>query len=226
VHGAELRDLRAVPAGLSTPTGRAFALPVRIVHLVGSDCAIGKMTAALELTAAAREAGRRAVFVPTGQVGVSIAGWGIAVDHVISDYVNGAAEELVVQGAERGDLLIVEGQGAILHPAYSGVTLGLLHGCAPHALVLVHEAGLETVDGWPSVAIPPLRELCDLYERVAEPLRPAPVVAIALNTRRIADDGEAGRAVERLAAETGLPCADPVRGGAPALWAAVEAALA
>ena len=84
--------------------------------------------------------------MPTGQVGISIAGWGIAVDHVIADYVAGAAERLVLEGAERGDLLFVEGQGAILHPLYSGVTLGLLHGCTPHALVLVHEAGAERID--------------------------------------------------------------------------------
>ena len=79
--------------------------------------------------------------MPTGQTGVAIAGWGIAVDHVISDYVAGAGERLVHEGAERGDLLFVEGQGALFHPAYSGVTLGLLHGSAPDLLVLVHKAG-------------------------------------------------------------------------------------
>ena len=96
------------------------AWTARIVHTVGTDCAIGKMTVTLELAAAASAGGRRAVFVPTGQVGISIAGWGIAVDHVISDYVAGAAERLVLEGAERGDVLLVEGQGAILHPLYSG----------------------------------------------------------------------------------------------------------
>ena len=127
--------------------------------------------------------------MPTGQIGISIAGWGIAVDHVIADYVAGAAERLVLEGAERGDLLFVEGQGAILHPLYSGVTLGLLHGCTPHALVLVHEAGAERIDledrgGPPGPVIPPLAELSDLLLRLTTPLRPAPVVAIALSTRR------------------------------------------
>jgi uncharacterized NAD-dependent epimerase/dehydratase family protein len=223
--GRDLRDLRVVPTGLSTPTGRAFASPVSIVHAVGSDCAIGKMTAVLELTRAAQAADARAVFVPTGQVGISIAGWGIAVDHVIADYVAGAAEQLVVEGAERGDVLLVEGQGAIYHPAYSGVTLGLLHGCVPHVLVLCHLAGATHVDEWDDVAIPPLAEVIDLYERVAAPIRPARVAAIVLNTRRIADADDARRECARIEQETGLVCDDPVRFGADRLWQAVSEAL-
>ena len=109
------------------------------------------------------------MFVPTGQVGVSVAGWGIAVDHVIADYVAGAAEQLVIEGATRGDTLLVEGQGALHHPAYSGVTLGLLHGCTPHVLVLCHLAGATHVDEWPDVPIPPLSELAQAYEAVAAP---------------------------------------------------------
>ena len=114
---------------------------MRVVHSVGSDTVIGKKVVTLELDRAARERGLRSVYVPTGQTGVAIAGWGIAVDHVISDYVAGAGERLVHEGSERGDLLFVEGQGALFHPAYSGVTLGLLHGSAPDLLVLVHKAG-------------------------------------------------------------------------------------
>jgi uncharacterized NAD-dependent epimerase/dehydratase family protein len=229
-RGLELRDLRRVPAGLSTPTGAGLGVPARIVHTVGTDCAIGKMTVTLELAAAARAAGERAVFVPTGQVGISIAGWGIAVDHVIADYVAGAAERLVLEGAERGDLLFVEGQGAILHPLYSGVTLGLLHGSAPHALVLVHEAGAERIDledrgGPPGPVIPPLLDLADLLLRLTTPLRPAPVVAIALSTRPIAIDDDAHAAIAAVEVETGLVCDDPVRFGAERLWRAVESAL-
>ena len=230
-HGRELRDLRRVPAGLSTPSGAGLGVPARIVHTVGTDCAIGKMTVTLELAAAARAAGERAVFVPTGQVGISIAGWGIAVDHVIADYVAGAAEQLVLEGAERGDLLFVEGQGAILHPLYSGVTLGLLHGCTPHALVLVHEAGAERIDledrdGPPGPVIPPLTELADLLLRLTTPLRAAPVVAIALSTRTVASDEEARAAIAAAEAATGLVCDDPVRFGAERLWRAVAEALA
>jgi len=230
-HGLELRDVRRVPEGLSTPSGAGFGVPARIVHTVGTDCAIGKMTVTLELVAAAKAAGERAVFVPTGQIGISIAGWGIAVDDVIADYVAGAAERLVLEGAERGDLLFVEGQGAILHPLYSGVTLGLLHGSTPHALVLVHEAGAERIDledrpGPPGPTIPPLMELADLLLRLTTPLRPAPVVAIALSTRTIPGDAEARTAIAAVEAETGLVCDDPVRFGADRLWLAVESALA
>jgi uncharacterized NAD-dependent epimerase/dehydratase family protein len=223
--GRDLRDLRAVPVELSTPTGEGARLPVRIVHAVGSDCAIGKMTAVLELHRAAEAAGTPAVFVPTGQVGVSVAGWGIAVDHVISDYVAGAAERLVIEGATRGDILLVEGQGALYHPAYSGVTLGLLHGCTPHVLVLCHLAGTTAVDGWPDVLIPPLAELAAAYESIAAPIRPARVAAIVLNTRAIADGDAAREACELVERETGRVCDDPVRFGADRLWKAVAEAL-
>ena len=124
-RGTGLRDLRAAPPDLTVPLGPASrAAGVRVVHSVGSDTVIGKKVVTLELDRAARQRGLESVYVPTGQTGVAIAGWGLAVDHVISDYVAGAAERLVNEGSERGDLLFVEGQGAIFHPAYSGVTLG------------------------------------------------------------------------------------------------------
>ncbi|HJX75885.1 MAG TPA: DUF1611 domain-containing protein, partial [Gaiella sp.] len=141
-HGVELRDLRRPPEGLDCPTGENLEVPARIVLTVGSDCAIGKMTVALELDRAARARGIASVFVPTGQTGIAIAGWGISVDAVVADFLAGATERLVVEGHRRGgDLLWVEGQGSLVHPAYSGVTLGLFHGSAPHALVLCHRAG-------------------------------------------------------------------------------------
>jgi uncharacterized NAD-dependent epimerase/dehydratase family protein len=223
--GRQLRDLRVAPGALSTPTGEGRRLPVRIVHAVGSDCAIGKMTAVLELQRAAESAGDATVFVPTGQVGVSVAGWGIAVDHVIADYVAGAAEQLVIEGATRGDTLLVEGQGALHHPSYSGVTLGLLHGCTPHVLVLCHLAGATHVDEWPDVLIPPLSELAAAYESIAAPMRRAPVAAIMLNTRHIADEAEARQECARVEQESGRVCDDPVRFGADRLWAAVAEAL-
>ena len=125
----------------------------------------------------------------------------------------------------------MEGQGAILHPLYSGVTLGLLHGCTPHALVLVHEAGADRIDledrgGPPGPVIPPLAELSELLLRLTTPLRPAPVVAIALSTRQIESDDEARAAIAQVERETGLTCDDPVRFGAERLWRAVERALA
>ncbi|MBV8480378.1 MAG: DUF1611 domain-containing protein [Actinobacteria bacterium] len=225
-HGVELRDLRRPPADLSTATGANLDVPGTIVLTVGSDCAIGKMTVALELDLEARRRGEQSTFVPTGQTGIAIAGWGIAVDAVVADFIAGAAERLVVEGSRRGgDLLWVEGQGSILHPVYSGVTLGLYHGSAPHLLVLCHEAGrteIEGAGGGPH-PIPPLAELVDLHERMALTRRPARVVAVAVNTRALGED-EARAAVAAAELETGLPADDPVRFGAARLVDAVLAA--
>ena len=224
-HGVELRDLRRPPAGLNVPTGQNLELAAQTVLTVGSDCAIGKMTVALELDREARRRGFASEFVPTGQTGIAIAGWGIAVDAVVSDFVAGAAERLVVEGHERGgELLWVEGQGSLLHPAYSGVTLGLIHGSAPHAYVLCHRAGERFVDGDERFSIPPLVELVTLHERISLLARPAAVVAIALNTRSL-DEASARAAIAQAEAETGLPADDPVRFGAARLTEAVVTRL-
>jgi uncharacterized NAD-dependent epimerase/dehydratase family protein len=153
-----------------------------------------------------------------------IAGWGIAVDAVVADFLAGAAERLVVEGARRGDLLWVEGQGALLHPQFSGVTLGLYHGSAPHVLVLCHVAGQTEIEGCPGHPLPPLAELVRLYEAVSLPARPAAVGAIALNTSLL-DEDAARAAVEDAERETGLVADDPVRFGAARLVDAVLARL-
>jgi D-glutamate N-acetyltransferase len=224
-RGVELRDLRRPPSDLSVPTGENLRLPARIALTVGSDCAIGKKTVALELDLEARRRGLRSVFVPTGQTGIAIAGWGIAVDAVVSDFLAGAAERLVVEGHERGgELLFVEGQGALTHPAYSGVTLGLIHGSAPHVFVLCHRAGATEVEGYPGHPLPSLRELVELHERVALPLRRARVGCLALNTAHLGED-HAREAIASAGAETGLPADDPVRFGAATLLEAVIAAF-
>ena len=227
-RGVELRDLRRPPADLSTATGDNLGLDATIVLTVGSDCAIGKMTVSCELDLEARRRGLRSVFVPTGQTGIAIAGWGIAIDAVVADFLAGAAERLVVEGHARGgDLLWVEGQGALLHPVYSGVTLGLYHGSAPHLLVLCHEVGrteIEGAGGGPHV-IPPLSELVELHERFALPARQARVAAVALNTRALEDE-EARVAIAATEEETGLPADDPVRFGAAKLLDAVLVARA
>jgi uncharacterized NAD-dependent epimerase/dehydratase family protein len=218
-HGAELRDLREPPADLSTATGDNLSVPATIVLTVGSDCAIGKMTATCELDLEARRRGVASVFVPTGQTGIAIAGWGIAVDAVVSDFLAGAAERLVVEGHARGgELLWVEGQGSIVHPIYSGVALGLMHGSAPHLYVLCHEIGRTEVEGAGGGPhpLPSLAELVDLHERMSLRARPATVVAIALNTRFV-DEDEARAAIADAEEETGLPADDPVRFGAERL---------
>jgi uncharacterized NAD-dependent epimerase/dehydratase family protein len=220
-HGVELIDLREPPSDLSTATGDNLDVDATIVLSVGSDCAIGKMTATCELDLEARRRDLRSVFVPTGQTGIAIAGWGIAVDAVVSDFLAGAAERLVVEGGKRGDLLWVEGQGAILHPIYSGVTVGLMHGSAPHLYVLCHEVERTVVESDPTRSpIPSLTELIDLHERMSLKLRPARVACIALNSSKVSEQ-EARNAIAAAEEETGLPADDPVRFGAGKLLDAV-----
>jgi uncharacterized NAD-dependent epimerase/dehydratase family protein len=187
------------------------------VLTIGSDCAIGKKTVAVELDLAARRRNLESIFVPTGQTGIWIAGWGIAIDAVVSDFLAGAAERLVVEGAARGgELLWVEGQGSLVHPAYSGVTMGLMHGATPHAFVLVHKARATHTEGYPDHPLPPLPELIELHERASLPLRPAKVAAIALHTGALEED-EARAEIAHVEDETGLAVDDPVRFGADTL---------
>jgi uncharacterized NAD-dependent epimerase/dehydratase family protein len=167
--------------------------------------------------------------VPTGQTGMMIEGWGVAVDRVISDFTNGTVEWLVEQGEERGDWVIVEGQGSIDHPAYSAVTMGLIHGATPHAMVMVHKPGLveHDFDHLPEASFPIARlgPFIELHERIAGMVAPSKVVAMALNTSLYPDDDDARRVIAEVADETGLPADDPVRFGAGRLWPAVRVAV-
>ncbi|MFC7248322.1 DUF1611 domain-containing protein [Halomicroarcula sp. GCM10025324] len=212
-HDADLVDLRKPPEDLGVAEGTAGDVDARVVTTVGTDCSTGKMTASYELRDAARERGVDAEVVPTGQTGVAIEGWGIVVDRVIADYAAGAVERLV-QTPDDADLLIVEGQGALTHPAYSGVTTSILHGSAPDALVLCHEQDHRVINGYESFAIPPLDECVELYERLAEPVAEASVVAGMLNTRHF-DEAAAEDAVATYADAIDVPATDPVRFGVP-----------
>jgi uncharacterized NAD-dependent epimerase/dehydratase family protein len=224
--GVEIVDYRRPPERMETSVGRRHLPGKRVILTVGTDCAIGKMSVALELRRSAMASGDRAVFVPTGQTGIMIAGWGVAVDGVISDFLQGTCEWLLEQGEAMGDWVIVEGQGSLDHPAYSSVTLGLIHGTTPHAMVLVHKPGLvaHDFDHLPGVTFPiaPLRPFIRIHEEVAGLVAPSRVVAVALNTSLIPSADEARRVIEETAAETGLPCDDPVRFGADALWAEIR----
>lgn len=221
--GVRLVDVREPPAALQVADFTPHRSGSHVITFVGSDCAIGKMTAALEMTEEARRAGLSVAFVATGQTGIMLEGAGVTVDRVIGDFMSGAIEELVNAAAEEADWVFVEGQGSLLHPAYSGVTLALLHGSAPDATVLVHQVGHEWIDEYP-VRIPSLTRLVEIYEGAAGWVKPAPVAAIALNTRGL-DDRATARAIAAAEAETGLPAADPVKGGAAKLVAAVRTAL-
>ncbi len=222
----ELVDYRRPPERHETSVGRRHRPGSRVILTVGTDCAIGKMSVALELRRVAVAAGDGAVFVPTGQTGMMIEGWGVAVDRVISDFVQGTVEWLVEGAEARGDWIIVEGQGSLDHPAYSSVTLGLIHGATPHAMVLVHKPGLaeHDFDHLPDASFPIARlpDFIRLHEAVAGLVRPSKVVAVALNTSLIADDAEARRVIASTAAETGLPADDPVRFGAGPLWSSIR----
>ncbi len=228
-NGVRLIDYRRPPDRLETSVGRRHGRGKRVILTVGTDCAIGKMSVALELVAAAKREGASAVMVPTGQTGMMIEGWGVAVDRVISDFTNGTVEWLVEQGEGRGDWVFVEGQGSIDHPAYSAVTMGLIHGATPHAMVLVHKPGLaeHDFDHLPEASFPiaELRPFIELHERIAGLIAPSRVVAVALNTSLYPDDDEARRVIDAIASETGLPADDPVRFGADRLWPAVRDAV-
>jgi uncharacterized NAD-dependent epimerase/dehydratase family protein len=228
-RGTEIVDYRRPPDRYETAVGRPHDPGKHVILTVGTDCAIGKMSVALELRKSALAAGDSAVFVPTGQTGMMIDGWGVAVDRLISDFTQGTVEWLVEEGEARGDWVIVEGQGSLDHPAYSSVTLGLIHGSTPEAMVMVHKPGMAEHDfaHLPDVSFPIARlpEFIRLHETVAGLVRPSRVVAVALNTSLIPDEAEAHRVIEATARETGLPTDDPVRFGADRVWAAIHAAL-
>jgi uncharacterized NAD-dependent epimerase/dehydratase family protein len=209
-HGVTIRDLRRPPPGIPVATGRVREVDSTVVLTVGSDCNIGKMTVQLQIRDALRRSGAKVAFAATGQTGILVEGWGISVDAVIADFIAGAAEQLVLQAAKDADIVLVEGQGSIIHPGYSGVTYGLIHGSLPHAFILCGQPSRKTITNNPWVTIPPMAELARMHEEVARPLRPAPVIAIALNTFDLSD-ADARAAIEQTAAETGLPTTDPVR---------------
>jgi uncharacterized NAD-dependent epimerase/dehydratase family protein len=221
--GVELVDVRIPPAKIPLFSGAAYDERRPLVLAVGSDCAVGKMTAMLEIERAAREKGQKAEFIATGQTGILITGKGISVDRVISDFVTGAAEQLVLSADPDAGVLLVEGQGSIFHPAYAPVTFGLLYGSAPDALLLCHRPGLSTVRGF-SQAIPDLRTLIEMHERILAFVKPARVIGIVLDTSALDEEG-AREAIERAEEETGLPADDPVRNTGVKMWRTVEGLL-
>ena len=220
--GARVWDVREPPEDVPLFSGEGFRVEPKVALTVGTNSAIGKMTATLEIERAAREAGLSTGFVATGQTGIVIEGWGICVDAVVSDFVAGASEQLVLAAARNEpDLILVEGQGSLGHPAYSGVTLGLLHGSCPDCLILCADASEEGV--FAGVPSPDVVRIARLYEEVAALVKPAPVVAVSINMKGL-DEEAAENFMNRLAKETSLPVADPVRGSAEPILEAVRRA--
>jgi uncharacterized NAD-dependent epimerase/dehydratase family protein len=222
-HGTCILDVRRPPTNIPIGANRARSMALKRVLVAGVDCNVGKMVAAFELARALRERGRDAAFVATGQTGILLAGGGIAVDRVISDFVPGAVEMMLEEHQNR-QVAIIEGQGSLIEPAYSGVTLSLMHGTAPHAIILVCQPSRSALTHHPEVPIPPLAEMIELHERVLRPLFPTRVIGVACNTVDLAEE-QARAAIERTAAETGLPAADVVRFRPDPLLDAIEAVL-
>lgn len=218
--GQLIWDVRKEPPNLGVASGLARTLPCRRVLTVGTDMAVGKMSTSLELHWASRLRGWRSKFLATGQTGLMLEGDGVPLDAVRVDFASGAVEQIVMRYGKNYDILYIEGQGSLLHPA-STATLPLIRGSQPTQMILVHRAGqTEVANGVP---IPPLSEVIKLYEIVARAggaFAPVPVVAIALNTRHL-EESAAKDVIAQTEAETGLPCTDPVRFGAGQLLDAV-----
>lgn len=214
--GARIWDVRRVPDVPLVSTGTGCGTGARVVLTVGSDCGTGKMTVALELDRAARRAGLRSNWAATGQTGMILRGRGVPVDRVVADFIGGATQELVNLEGAGCDVVFVEGQGALMHPGYGAVALGLLYGSMPDAMVLVHAAGRAHYKRF-DVALPPLSGIIAGYETMMRPYKRSRVLAVALNTSALAED-DARRAVAMTEEETGLPVTDVVRfGAAPVL---------
>ncbi len=206
--GQQLIDVRVPPASISIANGRQRS--GKRLLMVGTDCCVGKKYSALAIHKAMEERGIAATFRATGQTGILIAGGGIPMDAVVSDFLSGAAEALTPDAAlDHWD--VIEGQGSLFHPAYAAVTLGLLHGSQPDAMVLCHAIGRTVIDEYEDFPVPDLRECVARYEQAARVTNgQAKVVGISLNTQGV-DNAGALSACDELRSLTDLPCVDPMR---------------
>jgi uncharacterized NAD-dependent epimerase/dehydratase family protein len=209
-HGVTLTDVRK---NSEKDVARRKGLNDTCLRMltVGHDCSVGKMLASVELTNALNAAGHDTKFIATGQTGIMVEGDGCPIDRVIADFVSGAVEKMVLQHQHR-KILMVEGQGSLVHPSYSGVTLSLLHGAFPHAMILCYEVLRDRITGIDHERIPPLAKIRELNEIMASISRPTPVIGVAMNSRRVSESAAAEER-ERVRAELGLPVCDVIRHG-------------
>ncbi len=220
--GQFIWDIRQEPPNLPVGTGKARSLPCLRVLTVGTDMGVGKMSTSLELHQVSLKRGLRSRFLGTGQAGIMISGRGIPLDAIRVDFAAGAVEQLVMEAGFESDILHIEGQGSLHNPA-STATLPLLRGSQPTHLILVHRAGQSHIRRHPEIPIPPLKEVVQLYEAVANAagsFAPAKVAAIALNTAHM-DAASTEFTIEQAQIQTGLPCTDPVKFGADLLLDAI-----
>jgi uncharacterized NAD-dependent epimerase/dehydratase family protein len=209
--GVKIRDLREAGRYRRVAEGDPSLIKAKVVLTVGTDCKSGKKITAIEMVREAKEQGWNPCFVPTGQSGIAIFGEGVPIDSIVGDFMSGAIEGLLIEKSRTYDLLCVEGQGTIIHPGYSGVSLALIHGCLPDAMILCHYPGRERIKSY-RIKIPPLTEMIRLHEDIARPVKPSRVIGVSLNTQSLTEE-EAKREIAKVEKETGLPVIDPVRFG-------------
>jgi uncharacterized NAD-dependent epimerase/dehydratase family protein len=226
-RGVTIWDVRRPPAQNRVAQFLPHRPGSHTVLFVGSDCAVGKMTAALELDIEARRRGLSSAFVATGQTGIMISGNGLPVDRIISDFVAGMVEEMVLNFCNEYDWVFVEGQGALNHPGYSPVTLGLIHGSMPEAMIFCHKAGTTKIEGYTDCPFPPLKRMIELNEDTVSWVRsdrPCKVAGLSIVTHGLSDE-QAHDAIKQAEDETGLPATDPLRYGVGVLMDALSRQL-
>lgn len=217
-QGVRLIDLRDNQER-DVASGRPFRPGCLRIHTVANDCSCGKMVASVELALGLNRAGVDAAFVATGQTGIMVAGGGCPIDRVISDFVSGAAEKLVLDN-EHHQVIVVEGQGSLYHPRYSGVTFGLLHGLRPDGLIFCYEMGRKSIDDMKHVTLPPHEKAIEFYETCANVMHPCRVVGVAVNGQHFPAD-EVADECQRVERQLGLPTCDVIRQGPEKLVDAV-----
>ena len=218
-HGVTIWDVRRPPDRQRVARFLPHRAGSHTILIVGSDCATGKMSTALELNQEALQRGLNSVFAATGQTGIMISNDGLPVDRLISDFTAGLVEEMVLRFADKHDWVFVEGQGALNHPGYSPVTLGLIHGSLPDAMIFSHKAGTTHIEGYDNCPFPSLRQMIHMNEDALSWVRPHPpckVVGISLVTQGLNDE-QARDAIKQIEDETGLPTTDGWRFGARVL---------
>ncbi len=210
VSGARLIDVRTPPESL--PVGTGIKRSGKRMLMVGTDCAVGKKYSALSLDRAMRAAGMKSTFRATGQTGIMLAGEGIPIDTVVADFVSGAAE-LISPDNDADHWDVIEGQGSLFHPGYAGVSLGLLHGSQPDAIVVCHDAERREIGGWPDYPVPSVKECIERHLLMGRTTNAdVQCVGICVNTSSLKGE-ERSDYLATLSEETGLPCVDPVIDG-------------
>lgn len=201
-------DVRKSPADLEIAKGKWGQRKSKVILTIGSDSNVGKMTTALTLQRQLKEIGLDSIFIGTGQTGMMISGRGVAVDGVISDYINGAVEAEIEKVDGEAPLILVEGQGAVTHMGYSGVTMGLIHGAMPDAFILAHQPSRLRDDF--NHPLPELNEVIHLHAALMRPFKPTEVLGINLYSKDLSAE-ECQAACNKIQETTGLPVEDMVK---------------